>query len=89
MNINIKEPSTVLAILLIVGMIVGPWFVHDRALTRTEYRLAELERTTLNLSARMAGVETSLVERKASFERTIDDVRRGLKQPEWPAPEKH
>ena len=83
MNVNIKEPSTVLAILLIVGMIVGPWFVHDRSLTRNEFRMTKLEEDLVNARARLAGVEAILAERKHAFEEAVEKARRG-QLPEWP-----
>ena len=85
-NINIKEPSTVLAILLITGMIVGPWFVHDRALTRSEFRLAQLEEKVQLLHARMTGAETTLAERKQGFLEAINVLKR-QQLPNWVPPE--
>ena len=41
-GISLKDPSAILAVMLIIGMVLGPWIMHERTLSRMEYMIQDL-----------------------------------------------
>ena len=74
MNGMTIDPSKVLAVIVIVGMILGPWILHEKTLSRMEYKLDSLEYKVSGLESQSAENKAVLAERKRSFEQIINEL---------------
>jgi hypothetical protein len=68
------DPSKILAIIVIIGMILGPWILHEKTLSRVEYKLDSLEYKVSGLESQAAENKAVLAERKRSFEQIINEL---------------
>lgn len=72
------DPSKVLAIIIMIGMILGPWILHEKTLSRMEYKMDALDYKVSNLEKQAEGNRAVLAERKKAFEDIMADLKREI-----------
>lgn len=83
-SISLKDPSAILALMLIIGMVLGPWIMHERTLSRMEYKMDNIERQVSELKAKSESNEAILAERKKDFEGIMQDLRSEFQAQKYP-----
>lgn len=74
----ISDPSKVLAVIIIIGMILGPWILHEKTLSRMEYKMDALDYKVSGLERQASENKAVLAERKKSFEDSMEDLKQEI-----------